>query len=83
MTPTVALQVGVWLSRVVREQPPSLLDQLGEKDVPTPRPRFGILVFRSTRLADVQWCLPKLTVRGKHLAGSKTLRHATVRALAL
>jgi bifunctional non-homologous end joining protein LigD len=38
--------------------------------------------FKSSRLADVKWCTPKLTVRVKHLAGSKTLRHATVRGLA-
>jgi bifunctional non-homologous end joining protein LigD len=38
--------------------------------------------FKSSRLTDVKWCQPKLTVRVKHLAGSKTLRHATVRALA-
>jgi hypothetical protein len=36
-------------------------------------------LFKATRLADVRWCLPKLRV--KHLAASKTLRHATVRAL--
>jgi DNA ligase D-like protein (predicted ligase) len=38
--------------------------------------------FKSSRLTDVQWCEPKLTVRVKHLAGSKTLRHATVRSWA-
>ena len=38
-------------------------------------------LFKATRLADVRWCLPKLAVRVKHLAASKTLRHATVRAL--
>ena len=37
--------------------------------------------FKSSRLADAKWCHPKLVVRVKHLAGSKTLRHATVRAL--
>jgi hypothetical protein len=37
--------------------------------------------FKSSRLADVKWCQPKLTVRVKHLAGSKTLRHATVKGL--
>jgi hypothetical protein len=31
---------------------------------------------------DVKWCHPKLAVEVKHLAGSKTLRHATVKALA-
>jgi hypothetical protein len=34
-------------------------------------------------LTDVKWCQPRLTVRVKHLAGSKTLRHATVRELLL
>jgi bifunctional non-homologous end joining protein LigD len=38
--------------------------------------------FKSLRRNDVNWCEPKLTVRVKHLAGSKTLRHATVRGLA-
>ena len=38
--------------------------------------------FKSSRLTDVKWCTPKLTVRVKHLAGNKTLRHATVRGLA-
>ncbi len=32
---------------------------------------------------DVKWCHPKLTVEVKHLAGSKMLRHATVRGLVL
>jgi hypothetical protein len=32
-------------------------------------------------MQDVKWCHPKLTVEVKHLAGSKTLRHATVRKL--
>jgi DNA ligase D-like protein (predicted ligase) len=36
--------------------------------------------FKSPR-SDVKWCHPKLTVEVKHLAGSKTLRHATVRGL--
>jgi hypothetical protein len=35
--------------------------------------------FKSWRLTDVKWCQPKLTVRVKHLAGSRMLRHATVR----
>jgi bifunctional non-homologous end joining protein LigD len=39
-------------------------------------------MFKSSRLTDVRWCHPKLTVAVKHLAGSKTLRHATVKALA-
>jgi hypothetical protein len=38
--------------------------------------------FKSSRLSDVKWCQPKIMVRVKHLAGSKTLRHATVRGLA-
>jgi bifunctional non-homologous end joining protein LigD len=38
--------------------------------------------FKSSRLSDAKWCQPKLTVRVKHLAGSKTLRHATVRGMA-
>jgi DNA ligase D-like protein (predicted ligase) len=36
-------------------------------------------LFKSSRLTDVKWCQPKLTVRVKHLAGSRMLRHATVR----
>jgi len=39
-------------------------------------------LFKATRLSDVRWCVPKLIVRVKHLAVSKTLRHATVRGLA-
>jgi ATP-dependent DNA ligase len=39
-------------------------------------------LFKSTRLTDVRWCHPKLTVVVKHLAGSKMLRHATVRGFA-
>jgi len=39
-------------------------------------------VFKSSRLLDVQWCKPALVVRVKHLAASKTLRHATVRGFA-
>jgi DNA ligase D-like protein (predicted ligase) len=35
--------------------------------------------FKSSRLADVKWCEPVLMVQVKHLAGSKTLRHASVR----
>ena len=38
--------------------------------------------FKSSRMNDVKWCHPKLTVEVKHLAGSKFLRHATVRSLA-
>jgi len=37
---------------------------------------------KSTRLLDAKWCRPKIAVRVKHLAGSKSLRHATVRGLA-
>jgi len=37
--------------------------------------------FKLSRLTDVKWCYPKLTVEVKHLAGSKTLRHATVKRL--
>jgi bifunctional non-homologous end joining protein LigD len=37
--------------------------------------------LKSSRSNDVKWCHPKLTVEVKHLAGSKTLRHATVRGL--
>ena len=39
--------------------------------------------FGFARLYDVRWCKPRLTVRVKHLAASKTLRHATVRAITL
>ena len=38
--------------------------------------------FKSSRATDVKWCQPKLVVRVKHLAGSKTLRHATLRNFA-
>jgi ATP-dependent DNA ligase len=38
--------------------------------------------FKTSRMSDVKWCQPKMTVRVKHLAGSKTLRHATVKGLA-
>jgi bifunctional non-homologous end joining protein LigD len=37
--------------------------------------------FKSSRLTDAKWCEPRLLVRVKHLAGAKTLRHATVRGL--
>ena len=37
--------------------------------------------FKASRLTDVKWCRPELIVRVKHLAGSKTLRHATLRAV--
>jgi DNA ligase D-like protein (predicted ligase) len=37
--------------------------------------------FKSSRATDVKWCQPRLVVRVKHLAGSKTLRHATVKGL--
>jgi len=36
--------------------------------------------LKSSRV-DVKWCQPRLVVRVKHLAGSKTLRHATVKRL--
>ena len=35
--------------------------------------------FKNSQMQDVKWCHPKLTVEVKHLAGSKTLRHATVK----
>jgi ATP-dependent DNA ligase len=35
--------------------------------------------FKSSRVTDVKWCEPRLVVRVKHLAGTKMLRHATVR----
>jgi bifunctional non-homologous end joining protein LigD len=38
--------------------------------------------FKSSRMLDVKWCHPKLLVEVKHLVGSKTLRHATVRNFA-
>jgi DNA ligase D-like protein (predicted ligase) len=38
-------------------------------------------LFKATRLSEVRWCVPRLTVRVKHLAASNTLRHATVRGL--
>jgi bifunctional non-homologous end joining protein LigD len=38
--------------------------------------------FTSSRATDVKWCQPRLAVRVKHLAGSKMLRHATVRSFA-
>jgi len=37
------------------------------------------VALKSTRATDVKWCQPRLVVRVKHLAGSKTLRHATVK----
>jgi hypothetical protein len=37
--------------------------------------------FKSSRLTDATWCEPKLMVRVKHLAASKTLRHATVKGV--
>jgi hypothetical protein len=37
--------------------------------------------FKASRLTDAKWCSPQLRVKVKHLAGSKTLRHATVRGL--
>jgi bifunctional non-homologous end joining protein LigD len=38
--------------------------------------------FKSSRMNDVKWCHPELTVEVKHLSGSKLLRHATVIAFA-
>ena len=38
--------------------------------------------FKSSRMTDAKWCQPKLVVEVKHLAGSKLLRHATVKRLA-
>jgi len=38
--------------------------------------------LKSSRGTDVKWCEPSLTVRVKHLAGSKVLRHARVRGFA-
>jgi bifunctional non-homologous end joining protein LigD len=35
--------------------------------------------LKFTRATDVKWCQPRLVVRVKHLAGTKMLRHATVR----
>ena len=37
--------------------------------------------FKSSRMTDAKWCRPKLVVEVKHLAGSKWLRHATVKRL--
>jgi bifunctional non-homologous end joining protein LigD len=39
-------------------------------------------LFKASRLSDVRWCKPELTVRVRYLATSKILRHATVRGLA-
>jgi bifunctional non-homologous end joining protein LigD len=39
-------------------------------------------LFKSSRAQNVKWCHPRLTVDVKHLAGSKMLRHATVRNFA-
>ena len=38
--------------------------------------------FKSSRMHDVKWCHPNLVVEVKHLAGSKPLRHATLRNFA-
>ena len=38
-------------------------------------------LFKSRSLVDVKWYRPELTVRVKHLAVAKTVRHATVRGL--
>jgi bifunctional non-homologous end joining protein LigD len=37
--------------------------------------------LKSSGASEVKWCQPRLVVRVKHLAGSKTLRHATVKGL--
>jgi ATP-dependent DNA ligase len=37
--------------------------------------------FNTSRRNGVAWCRPQLAVEVKHLAGSKHLRHATVRRL--
>ena len=37
--------------------------------------------LKSSRATDVKWCQPRLMVRVRHLAGCKTLRHATVKGL--
>ena len=37
--------------------------------------------FKSSQSHDVKWCQPRLIVEVKHLAGSKLLRHATVKRL--
>ena len=39
-------------------------------------------VLKSSRATDVKWCQPRLMVRVRHLAGCKTLRHATVKGFA-
>ena len=46
------------------------------------RLRASWSMFKSSRLNDVKWCHPQLTVEVKHLAESNTLRHATVRGFA-
>ena len=38
--------------------------------------------FKASRLINAKWYQPKLMVRVKHLAGSKTLRHSTVKGYA-
>jgi bifunctional non-homologous end joining protein LigD len=45
------------------------------------RLRTSWALFKSSRAQDVKWCHPKLTVDVKHLAGSKMLRHASVKRL--
>jgi hypothetical protein len=35
-------------------------------------------LFKASPMTDVKWCHPRFAVEVKHLAGSKTLRHATV-----
>ena len=38
--------------------------------------------LKTSRMHDVKWCHPKIVVEVKHLAGSKVLRHATVKSFA-
>ena len=38
--------------------------------------------FKNSQMQDAKWCHPMLAVEVKHLAGSKLLRHATVKRLA-
>ena len=37
--------------------------------------------FKTSRMVDIKWCQPALTVRVKHLAGGNVLRYAVVKAL--
>jgi bifunctional non-homologous end joining protein LigD len=60
------------LDDMARESLLAQLERLGTSRAP----------FKASRLIDAKWYQPKLSVRVKHLAGSTTLRHATVRDLA-